>query len=123
MRTQLVLSLLAAATVSASAFAAPANTQDMEGAAVASVPVVGSSATYKLRPFEFDGVTGVYSLSDGRNLRIVAEHRKLYAQIGTAKNEIVPVAQNRFVTRDDSLRLDFDQIPFATQVTVSQAVR
>jgi hypothetical protein len=121
MRTQFVPILLAAATLSASAFAAPANTQDLGNAALASVPVVGSSATYKLRPFEFDGVQGVYPLADGRNLRITTEHRKLYAQIGAEKSEIVPVAQNRFATRDDSLRLEFDQVPFATAVTLSQA--
>jgi hypothetical protein len=32
----------------------------------------------------------------------------------------VPVAQNRFATRDDSLHLAFDQLPFANEVTLSQ---
>jgi hypothetical protein len=122
MRTKLVLTLLAAATLSASAFAAP-GASELNSAAVSSVPVIGAHATYKLRQFDFDGVQGVYALSDGRNLRITAEHRKLYAQIGAEKSEIVPVEQNRFATRDDSLRITFDQIPFAQEVTLSEAVR
>lgn len=121
MRTKLVLTLLAA-TLSASAVAAPSATE-INPAAVSSVPVIGSHATYKLRPADFDGVLGVYALSDGRNLRITAEHRKLYAQIDGAKSEIVPVERNRFATRDDSWRISFDQIPFAQEVTLSEAVK
>jgi hypothetical protein len=112
MRKQTVLALLAA-TLSGAAFAAPAANQDMQRAALASVPVVGSNAAYKLRPFELDEVQGVYALADGRYLRVTHEHRKLYAEIDGAKAEIVPVARNRFASPDDSLRLAFEQVPFA----------
>jgi len=50
---------------------------------------------------------------------VSSAHRKLYADFGHAKFEIVPVAENVFASRDDDLRLAFDQIPFATQVTLS----
>lgn len=120
MRKQFVLALLATATLSGAAFAAPGANQDMERAAMASVPVVGSGATYKLRLGDFDGVQGVYMLSDGRRLHVTLEHRKLFADVGRGKTEIVPVAQNRFATRDDSLHLAFDQLPFANEVTLSQ---
>jgi len=82
------------------------------------VPVVGN-AHYKLRPFEFDGVQGAYALADGRTLRISSAHRRLYAELGTTRTEIVAVAQNVFASRDDSMHLQFDQIPFATEVTLS----
>jgi hypothetical protein len=121
MRTKLVLTLLAA-TLSACAFAAP-NATEINSSAVTAVPVIGAHATYKLRQAEFDGVQGTYSLLDGRYLRIIAVQRKLYAQIGRDKAEIVPVEQNRFATRDDSLRITFDQIPFAQAVTLSEAVK
>jgi hypothetical protein len=118
MRIQHTLALIAAATVSLSALAAPASTE-VNTEAVSSVHVAG--ATYKLRPFEFDGVQGVYWLADGRTLRVSSAHHKLYAELGQAKTELVPVAQNTFVTIDESTRLQFDQIPFATEVTVSAA--
>jgi hypothetical protein len=122
MRNQFVLALLAT-TLSGAAFAAPEANQDMERAAMASVPVVGSSATYKLSRFDYDGVQGTYALDDGRHLRVTAKQRKLYAEIGSTIAEIVPVAQNRFATRDDSLRVTFDQIPYATEVRVSELAR
>jgi hypothetical protein len=122
MRTQLVCTLLAAAALSAPAFAAPPASQDMN-AAVASVPVVASSGARRLLENELDDVKGVYKLSDGRTLHVTAENRKLYARLGAAKSELLALAQTRFVTRDDSLRLDFDQIPFATEVTVSEPAR
>jgi hypothetical protein len=118
MRIQQTLTLIAAATLSLSAFAAPSATQDATTEAMATVPVVGN-AQYKLRPFEFDGVQGSYSLADGRTLRVSSAHHKLYAELGATKTEIVPVAQNVFASRDAGMRLQFDQIPFATEVTLS----
>jgi hypothetical protein len=123
MRKQTVLALLAA-TLSGAAFAAPAANHDLERAALASVPVVGSNAAYKLRPFEVDGVRGRYALADGRSLRVTQEHRKLYAEIGNVKAELVPVARNRFAAPDDSLRLAFEQVPFAEpEVTLSELAK
>jgi hypothetical protein len=122
MRNQFVLALLAT-TLSGAAFAAPGANQDMERAAMASVPVVGSSPVYKLSRFDYDGVQGTYALEDGRHLRVTARQRKLFAEIGSTIAEIVPVAQNRFATRDDSLRVTFDQIPYATEVRVSELAK
>lgn len=115
MRISHTLAFIAAATVSLSALAAP--NAEVNADTLASVHVAGN--TYKLRPFEFDGVQGVYSLSDGRTLRVSSAHHKLYAQLGESKSELLPVAQNTFVTAGDGTRLQFDQIPFATEVTVS----
>jgi hypothetical protein len=119
MRIQHTLSLIAAATLSLSALAAPPAAGTEAGdSAMPSVHVVGG-ASYKLRPIEFEGVQGAYALADGRTLHVSGARHKLYADLGQAKFEIVPVAQNVFASRDDALRLAFDQIPFATEVTLS----
>ncbi|TFW34672.1 hypothetical protein [Massilia horti] len=123
MRNKLTLALLVAAAVPAFAFAAPADNQNAVNDAITSVPVVASTSAYKLRPFEFDGVQGVYGLDDGRVLKVKAKHRKLYATIGDDNAEIVPIAPNTFATRDNAMMLRFNEIPFATDVTVSMAAK
>jgi hypothetical protein len=118
MRHQLVFAVLAA-TLSGAAFAAPEASQEPQRAPLAAAPAC-AGAPYKMKAAEFDGTPGEFSLSDGRRLSVTATHGKLYAKLGGARFEIVPVAQNRFVSRDDKLSLEFDQIPFANQVRVQQ---
>ena len=118
MRTLTLLTLLGAATLSAAAIAAPSATQDAGNTALVAVQLVPGSA-YKLRPVEFDGVQGTYNLANGQTLKVSAEHRKLYAEMGGNKAELVAVAENTFVSRDEDMKLVFDQIPFATDVVVT----
>lgn len=117
MRTLTLLTILGIASLSASALAAPSVTPDAGNCSMAVQLVPGTS--YKLRPAEFDGVLGRYSLSNGQTLKVTAEHRKLYAEIGQSKAELVAVAKNTFVSRDEDMKLVFDQIPFATDVAVT----
>ena len=117
MRTLTLLTILGAVSLSASAFAAPSVTPDASSSAMNVQLIPGSS--YKLRPVEFDGVQGTYNLANGQTLKVSAEHRKLYAEIGQNKTELVAVAQNTFVSRDEDMKLVFDQIPFATDVRVT----
>ena len=117
MRTPTLMTLVGALALSASALAAPPVTPD--ATSIASVNV--SAPAYKLRPIEFDGVQGVYRLSNGQVMKVSAAHRKLYMELdGGARSEIVPVAQNTFIAREDDTRLVFDQIPFATDVYLSR---
>lgn len=121
MRIQQTLVLIAAAGASLSALAAPPSVaNEAAGAAMASVPVVGAS--YKLQPSELEGVQGEYALTDGRTLRVTSVHRKLYAQLGQASTELVPVAANVFVSRDEAMRVQFDAAPFATRVKLDVRV-
>jgi hypothetical protein len=121
MRIQTLLTLLGAASLSASALAAPAVAPDATASSAMPVEVV-SGAQYKLRPIEFEGVQGVYNLSNGQILRVSSAQRKLYAELdGQGKSEIVPVAENTFVSREDAMTLVFDQIPFATDVRLTPA--
>ena len=118
MRTLTLLTILGAVSLSASAIAAPSVTPDAGSSAITSVQLVPGTS-YKLRPVEFDGVQGTYSLANGQTLKVTAEHRKLYAEIGQQKAELVAVAENTFVSRDEDMKLVFDQIPFATDVRVT----
>jgi hypothetical protein len=120
MRTQTLLALFGAIALSASvsAYAGPTVTPNAGNPAAMDIQLI--PAPYKLRPVQFEGVQGTYGLDDGRTMRITSEKRKLYAQInGGDKEEIVAVAQNVFLTADQDLRLEFDQIPFATEVRLT----
>jgi hypothetical protein len=114
-----LLSLIAAATLSASAFAAPTITPDAGSPAMAAVQTIQGS-NHKVRPAEAAGVTGVYDLSDGQILRVSFEQRKLFAEVGERKSEIVPAGQNAFVSRNGDMKLVFDQLPFATGVALTR---
>jgi hypothetical protein len=119
MRTPTLMTLAGALALSASAFAAPSTTPAATSAAIASVNV--NAPAYKLQAVEFEGVQGVYKLSNGQVMRVSAEQRKLYMELdGGARSEIVAVGQNTFVARQDDTRLVFDQIPFATDVYLTR---
>ena len=122
MRTLTLLTLLGAATLSAAALAAPSVTPDAGNTAMAAVQLVPGTP-YKLRPVEFDGVQGTYKLDNGQTLKVSAEHRKLYVEIGRNKAELVAVAENTFVSRDEDMKVVFDQIPFANEVLVTSLAR
>ena len=122
MRTLTLLTILGAVSASASALAAPSVTPDAGSSAMVAVQLVPGTS-YKLRPAEFDGVQGSYNLANGQTLKVSADHRKLYAEIGQSKTELIAVAQNTFVSRDDDMKLVFDQIPFATDVALTTLAR
>jgi hypothetical protein len=62
---------------------------------------------------------GVYELSNGELLRFGREVNRFYAEMpGTGRVEVVPVDQDEFVEKGGSVRLTFDRVAFATDVTV-----
>ena len=123
MRIHPTLALIGATALSLPAFAADSlNTGAASAPALPDVHIV-ANASYKLSPIEFDGVQGTYALDDGRTLHVSSAHRRLYAELGKDRVEIVPLARNVFASRDRELELRFDQIPFATNVTLAQAAR
>jgi hypothetical protein len=48
---------------------------------------------------------------------------KLYVDLDGKREELVPVASNKFVTRDTGATVAFNQVPFADEVVVNQAAR
>ena len=52
-------------------------------------------------------------------MRVSYEHRRLFAELGARKSELVPIGGNSYAARGTGMRLTFDQVPFATDVVVS----
>jgi hypothetical protein len=119
MRAHTILTFIGAVALSASAIAGPAVAPDASGTAVMSVNVPGSS--YKMNPAEFEGVKGTYRLANGQVMRVSTEHRKVWAEFdGSNKTRLVPVAQNTFIALEDQSKLEFDELPFANNVTLTR---
>jgi hypothetical protein len=118
MRALTLLTFLGAAALSVSAIAAPAVTPDASATALTSVNVPGAS-TRTLRAAEVEGVQGTYHMKDGQTMHITTEDRRLYADFsGAGKTELVKAGENTFVSRADGTRFEFDQVPFANNVTM-----
>jgi hypothetical protein len=116
MRIAHVLTLIGAAALSLSAAAAPANT-DSSASSMATVNVAHD--TYKMHADDVKAVLGTYSLHDGRTLRVSTKQRKLYAEVDGVKTEIFKVGGARFASRDDALRVSFDNGSITDEVIVS----
>lgn len=119
MRTSSLLAIFATATLSSAALAAPpAVTPAASNAAILSVQTI-ERPQHTLRAGEVDGITGTYNMADGQTLRVSFEQRRLFAEVGQRKTEIVAVATNTFAARGDAFTLVFDELPFASNVTLS----
>jgi hypothetical protein len=114
--TQLAFAF-AAATVTLGASAAPSSTVDVGNGLVA-VQTIAASAQ-RLPGADAAGLAGNYDLSNGNTMRVSYEHRRLFAEMGQRKAELVPIDANRFALRGTDMQLRFDQLPFATDVVVS----
>lgn len=122
MRLSHVLALAAAATLSSAAFAD--STAPAAGSSQPATSVLVSAAAhslYKLTPAEAQGMVGSFQLDDGRLLVLTSKRSKLYAEFDGKREELLPVAENRFVSRDTGAELTFDRVPFGVEVTMSQA--
>jgi hypothetical protein len=119
MRIHHVLTLIGAAALSFSAAAAPASGDANTSTELTAVQVVANSG-YKLRQAEFDGVQGTYSLDDGSTLRVKGDHNKLYAEVNGTRKEIVAKAAHVFASRDDAIRLVFEDNVASYDVKLSK---
>jgi hypothetical protein len=71
-----------------------------------------------LNPTNAADVCGTYKLSNGRSLRVSFESNRLYAAIGNGKKELLPIADNVYVTRDGSMKLTFQPHALSTDVVL-----
>lgn len=71
-----------------------------------------------LDPLMVKGMQGSYRLDDGRILRVSESHRKLYADVGDGRFEIVHVGRDRFEGVGSDLSLDFKGAPHPYDVVV-----
>jgi hypothetical protein len=108
MRTSTLLVLACSFLASACAVAAPSVTANTGEGAMPSQTVRGNS--YKMHLGDMAQYKGDYFTDAGR-MRVSFENRKLYAAIGNEqKAEIVAVADNTFITRDEQTKIVFDPI-------------
>ena len=100
MRTLLLIAA-AAACVAIPAYGQQADT---------SVQVPGDQPSrYRMGAQEFKNFSGRYLLSNGKEMRIWRESKRLYAQVvGEPRLEVIPVAMNEFVVRATGARITFD---------------
>lgn len=119
MRIAHFLTLAAAAAVSFSASAEPGISASTHTAAVNTNVPVAARSLYKMNRAEYQRLQGAYHLADGRVLNVSTEHGKLFADLDGKRSEIVPTGPNRFASRDDSVRVRFDQLLSTGEVAVS----
>jgi hypothetical protein len=112
--------LIAAMMCFGGANAEPASVNTTKDSGSISAADLAMQPRYKLGPTEFSSVRGVYTLSDGRRLKVWTERHKLLAETNNHTVEILPVAKNTFVSADGSTRLRFDFDDFEPTVVVTE---
>lgn len=120
MRISTLLVLLGAVSLSASALAAPPAAVAVANSATMVTVQTIQGQHYQATPAELAGITGNYNLANGQTLRVSVQQRKLFAEVGDKKAEIVAVAPNTFASRADDMTLVFDELPFANEVKLSR---
>jgi hypothetical protein len=83
--------------------------------------VSGCATEYYHAPHEMTDVYGAYPLSDGDTLRIEKKGNRAFARLnGTDSMRLTSVGPLEFVTQDNTLHLQFEPLPFTTEVTVQR---
>ena len=121
MRIVQALVFAAAATLSVSAFADPSIAPSSATASAVLAPSTYSA--YRLTTDEAEHMRGSFRLTDGRTITVTSRMSKLYVDLDGKREELVPVAPKKFVTRDTGATVAFNQVPFADEVVVNQAAR
>jgi hypothetical protein len=121
MRIVQALAFAAAATLSLSASADPSIASSSASASAVTVP--SSYSAYRLTTDEAEHMRGSFSLTDGRTITVTNRMNKLFVDLDGKREEMVPVAPKKFVTRDTRAQIAFNQVPFADEVVVNQAAR
>lgn len=117
MRTLPILSLAMALTQS-TAFAAPQAPQ--AAPSLSEIQVTGVMPTYQMQPQQVDEVTGVYTLDTGATFKVSNVRRKLYAQLGGRNlTELVPLAENLFVSKDQRMTMEFRPVAFGDEILLT----
>ena len=107
--------------LSSIAFAAPIGSTAPISQASTVVVNASPHSLYRLTPAEASGMVGTFRLDDGRLLVLTSKRSTLFAEFDGKREELVPVGQNHFVSRDTGAKLSFDQVPFGVEVVLDQA--
>jgi hypothetical protein len=109
---------LVLALIGAAAYAAPQSAQTEP--TLGEIQVRAVRPTYKLTPAQIDDVKGTYVMDNGSALKITQEHRRLYAKLGDRLvTEMVAVGENRFVSPDQRMTMEYQPIAFGDQIVLT----
>lgn len=109
---------LAFALVQATAFAAPQAQQ--AAPSLGEIQVRGVTPSYKPRPMEIAEVKGNYAMDNGASLKVTNKGNRIYAQLGQRLvTEMVPVAENLYVSPDQRMTMEFRPIAFGDQIVLT----
>lgn len=109
---------LAVAVAQAPAMAAPQTPQSESS--LSEIQVRSTMPTYQMQPAQVDEVKGVYKLDNGATFKVTNVQRRLFAQFGDRMlTELLPVADNRFVSRDQRMTMDFIPEAFGDQIVLT----
>jgi hypothetical protein len=110
MRIKQVLVVAATAVFSAFAVAAPS--------IPAAINAAASSVEVRPAPMQADEIAGNFQLDDGRKLKLSNVNSRVYMELDGKREELVPVAQNRFVAKRSGTEVTLDQ-PAADRVRLT----
>ena len=114
MRIKPVLVFLGAAAVATCALAEPTLPVTVQG---------GASPLVHLTPDEAHDAAGSFKLEDGRMLKLSSRSSKVYMELDGRREQLLPVAQTRFVARTSGDQLALDELHFPQTVTLTQLRR
>jgi mannose-6-phosphate isomerase-like protein (cupin superfamily) len=99
--------MLVASTAAAAPQASPANRST-------------TTPTYQLQPAQVQEVTGVYRLDSGGVIKVTNQRRKLFVELGQhGPVEMVPVAENHFVSLEGRMTMEFRPIAFGDEIVLT----
>lgn len=74
---------------------------------------------HSMLPADPATLAGAYPLSNGSQLRVSYERQRLFAELGGRRMELIQTGATTFLGRGSPVSFSFDQVPFATDVTVT----
>lgn len=125
--TRLDAAIAAIAATAAMSFCTLATAADAPAGAAAAADGVGdmitvqtiSAMSHRMPSADAATLAGAYPLSNGELLRVSFERNRLYADLGQRRTELVQTGRTNFVGRGTGMQFTFDQVPFATDVVIT----
>jgi predicted heme/steroid binding protein len=121
MRIHPVLAFVGAATLSLSACAEPVVVSPTAAANSTVLVQANANPAYKPAPGEVQDMKGAFHLEDGRTLTLSNNGNKVFAELDGKREELLPVAENRFRGRESGTGVTFNRVPFGDEVVVTPA--
>ena len=118
MRTLACISLIAAMSLAVPG-AGAASPQEERGLSEIQVRAPVTRSWY-MNPQQLSEVQGTFLLSNGGVLRLTSARGRLYAELNHRDaTELVPVAENSFVSKDREMALEYKPVAFDDEIVLS----